>query len=89
MWLTWGNICVSIKNNQKTSDLFGKKCNGVTKMQNKTERFIHANIGEHSAFMEMLKHLCEHPDEAIERNVPERMLNQLEYVLAKCNGVTK
>ena len=54
-------------------------------MQNKTERFIHTHLGEDTAFMEMLKHLCENPDDAISRNCPQRMLGQLEYVLAKCS----
>lgn len=56
---------------------------------NKTERFIEANLGTNSAFYEMLMHLCEDPQDAMGRNVPIRLANQLEYVLKKCNAVTK
>tara|TARA_S200002703_G_scaffold135810_1_gene124824 strand:- start:785 stop:976 length:192 start_codon:yes stop_codon:yes gene_type:complete len=56
---------------------------------NKTERFIDANIGNNSAFYEMLMHLCEDPQDAIARNVPTRLANQLEYVLKNVVDNTK
>ena len=50
---------------------------------NKTARFIHSNMGSNSAFYEMLMHLCENPQDAIARNVPQRMARDLDYVLKK------
>ena len=43
--------------------------------------FIQNNLGEDSAFMEMLKHLCEDSQDAISRKCPERMLKELHIVL--------
>jgi|TARA_R100000482_G_scaffold62611_1_gene23050 hypothetical protein len=45
--------------------------------------FIQNNLGEDSAFMEMLKHLCEDSQDAISRKCPERMLKELTFVLQK------
>ena len=49
----------------------------------KTERFVHQQLGDNSAFREMLTHLCEDPTDALSRRVPQRMLDQLEWVLSK------
>ena len=49
----------------------------------KTERFVHQQLGDNSAFREMLMHLCENPADALSRRVPQRMLDQLEWVLSK------
>ena len=56
---------------------------------NKTERFIEANLGTNSSFYEMLMHLCEDPQDAMGRDVPIRLANQLEYVLKNVINNTK
>ena len=45
--------------------------------------FVQNNLGENSAFMEMLKHLCDDPDDAVMNFCPERMLKELTFVLQK------
>ena len=55
----------------------------------KTERFIDAHLGVNSAFYEMLMHLREDPQDAISRNVPDRMHKNLEYVLQNVLITTK
>ncbi len=53
-------------------------------MQNKIERFIDATLGSESAFYDMLCHLCENPQDALERNIALRLKRDIEYVLKKC-----
>ena len=54
---------------------------------NKTARFIHSNMGKHSAFYEMLMHFVrKNPQDAIAENVPQRMASDLDYVLKKVIG---
>ena len=43
--------------------------------------FVQNNLGENSAFMEMLKHLRDNPDAAVMNFCPERMLKELDVVL--------
>lgn len=45
-----------------------------------------SHLGDNSAFMEMLEHLCEDSQDAIQRGCPDRMLKQLRFVLQKLEG---